>query len=94
MAWCAAVHGVQTVGHDLAIEQQSYNEVVCGPWSNNRTGVLLIEEVRRHTHTEAGPREDTGEDCCPLAKGRGLRREQPVNTGISDLIVRKQVSVQ
>ena len=76
---------LQRVRHDLAIEQQGYNEVVCGPWSNNRTGILLRrggEET--HTHAEAGPREDTGEDHRPLAKGRGLRRKQPVNTRISD----------
>ena len=72
------------VRYDLAIEQD-YNEVVCVPWYNNRTGVLLRrggEET--HSHTEAGPREDTGEDSRPLAKGRCLKRNQPVKTGTSD----------
>ena len=80
--------GLQSVRHDLAIEQ-GYHEVVCGPWYNNRTGVLLRrggEET--HSHTEAGPREDTGEDSRPLAKGRRLKRNQPVKTGTSDFSLR------
>ena len=46
-AWCAAVHGVQRVGHDLATEQQQQRALDCiktcvcvAGWRNSFPGTL------------------------------------------------------